>query len=131
MGLDTTHGAFHGSYGAFNRFRKVVARAMGGSFPSHDDQTLDPDHWYWGLGYSAETHPGLNAFLASNDCEGAFPPELCAKIADEIEALLPQIDKFGLGGGHIERDGGYGAVARRYIKGCRDAAAVGETLEYH
>jgi len=35
MGLDTTHDAFHGAYSAFNRFRQIVCRAIGGSFPPH------------------------------------------------------------------------------------------------
>lgn len=150
MGLDTTHDAFSGAYSAFNRFRQKVAQAMGGSFPTHYvygpdgqpipkgdfgllvDETKKPDRFYWGAGYGAETHPGLNAFFLSNDCEGEFPPDLCTKMADEMEALLPAIERLDTpDGGHIGRDGGYVAVTRRFIAGCRAAAEAGEALEFH
>lgn len=143
MGLDTTHGAFHGAYSAFNRFRQIVAKAMGGSYPPHPnplicsdgDVIVDPDNNRFYVPFSWETfqkeRPGLSAFLLSNDCEGEFPPEVCKQMADEIEALLPEIEKEGMGAGHIERDGGYIEVAKRYIAGCRLAYEKNETMEYH
>jgi hypothetical protein len=131
MGLDTTHDAFHGAYSAFNRFRQAVAAAMGGSYPPHAQDGRNPDLWYWGTGYSAESHPGLYEFLAHSDCDGEISPEMCRRVADEMEILLPAIEEHGLGCGHIERDGGYGAVARRFIAGCRRAAEAGEPLGFH
>lgn len=35
MGLDCSHGAFHGAYSAFNRFRQFICAVIGGSFPPH------------------------------------------------------------------------------------------------
>jgi hypothetical protein len=46
MGLDCSHDAFHGAYSAFNSFRKFICKAIGGSFPPHEDKTLDGDSWY-------------------------------------------------------------------------------------
>lgn len=146
MGLDTTHGAFHGAYSAFNRFRQAVAKAMGGSYPPHEnpltcsdgDLIIDPDQskFYvpgnWQI--FQKERPGLTAFLLSNDCEGEFSPETCKQMADEIEALLPEIQKLDEteeNWGHISRDGGFGSVAKRYIEGCRLAYNSNETLEYH
>lgn len=131
MGLDVSHDAFSGAYSAFNRFRQAVAKATGGSFPYHDDPKLDPNMWYAGDGMSPETHPGLWAFFTHSDCDGDIPPDLCAKLADELDAILPALELHGAGGGHIERDGGYAAVARRFIKGCREAHAAGEPLRFH
>lgn len=130
MGLDTTHDAFSGAYSAFNRFRQVVAKAAGGSYPPHDDPKLDEEMWFVGDGFSSETHPGLFEFLNHSDCDGDIAPEVCAKLADEMEALLPKIESFGEGVGHIERAGGYGGVTRRWIAGCREAAAANEPLEF-
>lgn len=129
MGLDISHDAFSGGYMAFNRLRSAIVTAMGGSYPPHDDKTLERDKWYWGDGYGAETHPGLMEFLAHSDCDGEISPELAGKAADEIEALLPKIPEGG--GGHLERVGGYRGAARVLIEGFRRAAAAGEQIEFH
>ncbi len=138
MGLDCSHDAFHGAYSAFNRFRQTVANAMGGSFPPHtegrldnDGKPFDRDMWYWGDDYAEETHPGLAVFMCHSDCDGEISPSNCLLVANDLESLLPAIDAQGLGVGHIEHQGGYGAVARKFIAGCRAAAAAGETLDFH
>jgi hypothetical protein len=136
MGLDVSHDAFSGAYSSFNRFRQAVAKAMGGSFPPHeteyheDGDNLEPDMWYWGTDYGPETHPGLSVFLSHSDCDGEISSDDCVKVANEIEALLPKLEAMGIGSGHIERDGGYGAVARKFIAGCKDAAESGEPLVF-
>lgn len=145
MGLDTTHDAFSGAYSAFNRFRRVVAKAMGGSYPPHDnplicadgDVIVDPDNGRFYVPYKWEDfqikNPGLSAFLFSNDCEGEFSPETCKQMADELEALLPKIKELedkNPAQGHLERDGGYVGVTKKYIAGCRLAHSLNETLEY-
>lgn len=142
MGLDISHDAFHGAYSAFNRFRQTVAKAIGGSFPFHtpeflaeraaEGQEINPMWWYWGHGYSQETHPGLYEFFMHSDCDGDIGPVACGRIATELEALLPAIEKLDDGGaGHIEHQGGYVAVTRKFIEGCRKAALAGERLEFH
>lgn len=131
MGLDTTHGAFHGAYSAFNRFRQAVCKAMGGSFPPHDNPKLDAESWYVGEGYSEKSHPGLFEFLAHSDCDGYITPGKCRKIAEEMALLLPALDAMGDGGGHIARDGGFGRVARTFIAGCELAAKEGKRLGFH
>ena len=130
MGLDVSHGAFSASYGAFNRFRKAVAKAWGGSYPPHDDESLDDSRWYCGEGTRLEDCPGLVEFFNHSDCDGEISPETCRRVADDLERLLPGIDAAGIGAGHIERDGGYGVVARQFIAGCRAAADAGEPLVF-
>ncbi|HQM37592.1 MAG TPA: hypothetical protein PLN64_01590 [Candidatus Bipolaricaulis anaerobius] len=132
MGLDISHDAFCGPYSAFNRFRQAIAAAVGGSFPPHDDESLDPDAIYWPDDFES-TNPGLVEFLIHSDCDGDIEPGQCALIAGELEALLPAIEKLGgkYGGGHIARGGGLTAVVERFIRGCRDAAEAGEPLEFY
>ncbi len=131
MGLDVSHDAFHGAYSSFNRLRGAVAKAAGGSFPPHDDLSLDQSQWYWeGDIYSHTSHPGLSEFLMHSDCDGQIEPELLNDVAHDLEMLLPAVTLMGIGAGHIERDGGYGAVLERFITGCKAAAAAQEPLEF-
>lgn len=129
MGLDVSHDAFHGAYSAFHRFRKVACEATGGKWP---DAMATDGHgrWTFGEGYTNDTHPGLYEFFCHSDCDGEISPDVAFRIADEMESLLPAIDAQGSGAGHIERFGGYGGVARRFIAGCRAAHAANEPLHF-
>lgn len=131
MGLDCSHGAFHGAYSAFNRFRQAVASAAGGSYPPHDNDALDQNRWYAGNWKNPE-RPGLTEFFNHSDCDGKIAPALCAVIADEIEALLPEIARQAprFDGGHIDREGGMYQVAKNFIAGCREAASLAEPLTF-
>lgn len=158
MGLDCSHDAFSGAYSAFNRLRQEVCRATGGSFPPHWLYTEDGsllrdkdgcviyDHeladgswyfelaggsWFFGEGYDPKTHPGLMEFLSHSDCDGEISPEMCTKVADELEALLPKVEALNsVASGHLARNGGYVSVLQQFIKGCREAADAGEPLEF-
>jgi hypothetical protein len=139
MGLDTTHGAFHGAYSAFNRLRQAVCRAAGGSFPPHDlpddfpphrleCETTKRDWFYLPDEVTREAWPGLYAFLSHEDCDGVLTPLQCAQVAGDLEKLLPALEGFPPAGGHLSD--GYAAVTRRFVEGCRLAASRGETLEF-
>lgn len=135
MGLNCSHDAFRGAYSSFSRLREFIAKSIGGSYPPHKDDSLNPGMWYWGEGYSLESHPGLYEFLTHSDCDGEISPEMCVHVADELEAVLPMVEemeaKEGPGAGHIFRDGGYTAVTKRFIQGCRQAAEANEPLIFH
>ncbi len=131
MGLNCTHGAFDGAYSAFNRFRQAVAQAAGGSFPPHDDPSLDHGSWFVeGDDYSQETHKGLWLFLNHSDCDGDLSPRECELVAQDLSFLMPFIST-GDGGGHLSRMGGYRGAAKRFIDGCNAAVMAGERLEFH
>lgn len=133
MGLDTTHGAFHGAYSAFNNFRRFLCKSIGGSFPPHDDKELLDGYWYFGEGYSTESHPGLTEFFKHEDCEGEIDPEMCKIVADELEDILPKVEELARtepSYGHILRDGGWLAATQRFINGCRLAYERNEPLEF-
>lgn len=124
MGLSVSHGAFEGGYSAFNRFRAIIAMAMGGSWPPHKDKTLNEDEWYYDeTRFSKKTHPGLFELMCHSDCDGYITYGKCKKVADDLEALLPVIEQIQkhieLDNKHIENQGGYIAVTKRFIEGCR------------
>ena len=137
MGLEISHGAWQGAYSAFNRLRQAICKAAGGHFPPHpkgatlpNGEPMLPDYYYLDDEYEA-AHPGLSAFLRSNDCGGVeFPPEVAAKIADDLELLLPALSEAGKDNEYLERRGGYHGATKRYIEGRREAAAKGEPLVY-
>lgn len=139
MGLDTTHNAFHGSYIAFNCFRKAVAAAAGGSYPPHDPSLRDAngkplrdDMWYFDNDItSREKNPGLAIFLSHSDCDGFLTPSECQIIADEIEALLPIIDEQDIYTSDPKISRGWTSnTARKWINGCRLAARKQENLYF-
>ena len=130
MGLDVSHDAFSGPYSAFNRFRQAVAKAMGGSYPDHEDKSLEPNLWYWGPGYNADRNPGLHEFFNHSDCDGQIHWRTCGELAEELVSLLPKLDEMGMGSGRIADAGGYGAVARCFIAGCKLAFDRKEDMEF-
>jgi hypothetical protein len=123
---------------------------MGGSFPPHwkynesgdieiDDgglatrnTELEDGFWYSGDGYDEESHPGLYEFLKHSDCDGEISPEMCAKVADELEAILPKVESLNSKAyGHIAASGGYSSTLKQFIAGCRAAALAGEPLKFY
>lgn len=143
MGLDTSHDAFHGAYSAFNSLRQEVAAVIGGSYPPHwlrsfngdpamderghvlTDLTLDRERIY----YPDDIGDGMREFLMHSDCDGDISPEMCVKVADDLEAILDRMPEGGHG--HIAARGGYREVLRKFIAGCRAAAAEGVPLGFH
>lgn len=134
MGLDTSHDAFHGSYSAFNCLRQEVAHAVGGSYGPHwlrnyhgqlardrdgyliRDTSLDDSMVYLPVEITPDAYPGLLEFLRHSDCDGEISPEMCAKVADDLESLLPECEcREALG---------------RFIAGCRAAAKEGVPLTF-
>ena len=150
MGLDCSHDAFHGAYSAFNRLRQFVCAATGGSFPPHwvygqggeimkDERgatryhsEIPGDSFQCGEDFPRSEWEGLYEFLMHSDCDGEISPEMCIKVADDLERLLPKMEalrwqEFG----HIAAQGGFVEVVRKFIAGCRDAASAGEPLDFH
>ncbi|MGD1416469.1 hypothetical protein [Bacillus stercoris] len=133
MGLDTTHNAFHGAYSSFNNFRRFLLKSIGGSYPPHENKELMDGYWYFGDGYSTETHKGLAEFFGHSDCDGEISPEMCKIVADELEAILPQVEELAKAEqsyGYTLRDGGWIAVTKQFIEGCRLAHERNEPLEF-
>lgn len=123
MGLNCSHDAFDGAYSAFHSFRGAVCVAAGGVWDKNGQWEILEDIY--------NANAGLVEFLNHSDCDGEISPEMCLKIADNLENLLPIIEANDNGGnGHIARAGGFAAVTRKFINGCREAAKLGEPLEF-
>jgi len=139
MGLDCSHGAFNGAYSSFNRFRKFIVAATGGSWPPHAPGFALSDNMYRvgatedDADYAREDWPGLYELLDHSDCDGEIAPEMCTKVADDLERLMPAFEdlehRTEPAGGHLQHTGYVGAI-RKFIAGCRLAAASDEPLEF-
>lgn len=134
MGLDTSHGCWHGAYSVFTRWRHELARAAGYQVARleghiHDTTLIDWGHIvdknYYGDWDVLPTDP-LILLIAHSDCEGVIHQAHAALLADRLTELLPLLD--GDGGGHI---GDYRTKTQQFIDGLRDAVAKGEDIEFH
>lgn len=128
MGLDTTHGCWNGAYGAFFRWRKIIADAANIPYPDPIELLQKSDAWEKYEGW-LRTNPDseLGFLLAHSDCEGSIPAEMCFPLADALEELLVKIAPELDGGGHV------GNVRRKtetFIRGLRLAGSLGEDVEF-
>lgn len=112
MGLDTSHDAWHGPYSSFQRWRREIAELAG--LPPLDQM----DGFCSGTGISWKgIKTPLVYLLNHSDCDGQISAKRCAKIADELEALLPKMKDLDT----IEK-------TQQFIEGCRLAASKNEPL---
>ncbi len=141
MGLDVSHDAWRGSYGAFNRFRQALAKVIGGSFPPHDPEwvkeceaeegePVNHEWWYWEPDdFPEEHHHAAKVFLCHSDCDGEISPEDCIKVAAWLRWAAEQLTDEG--SGHLTRMGGYAGAAIRFAEGAERAAEAGEPLQFY
>ena len=156
MGLDCSHDAWHGAYGAFMRWRQKIAEVSGlpplelmegfyaplsttGATLYHGMNTNVP-------AYGSESRPflanlddrlpimwdclkpsPLHELLYHSDCDGDIPAERCGPIADALEALIPMLPDEEAAG-HI---GHWRKKTQQFVDGLRAAAAAGEPLDFH
>jgi hypothetical protein len=124
MGLEISHDAFHGSYSRFNLFRAAVCTAIGGEWPMFNRiRTADPEPIILPKDFE-HNHPGLYAFFMHSDCDGEISPEMCAKIADELQSLLPILRS-------IPSPDNVVGITQIFILGCRAAALCNQALIFH
>lgn len=142
MGLDTSHGCWHGSYGAFSRWRDAVAAAAGYLFEKNEHgQDIVALDWgsiqreigddllgRWSfMPRRVDGSPDpLIVLLAHQDCGGEIQEDMCAPLADRLEELLPLLPNEG--GGHLSA--GIPRVTQQFIAGLRRASSAGEAVEF-
>lgn len=153
MGLATTHNAFQGPYSSFDKLRTfLMEKVLGGKWPSKIGVGTNILTWLdaditWPEGITEDTFPGLYLFFYHSDCDGFFTPNECTLIANDLETLLdktqeieikeypwvvpwvapwvaPWHNPFFLQYSHFGK-------LKQFIEGCRLAASLNETLEFH
>ena len=147
MGLDTTHGCWHGAYSAFMRWRQKIAAVAGLPPLMLMDGFFDRGSYSDPFARMAKNYPNiaegyydslpirwdalkpdvLHVLLHHSDCDGDIAHEHCGPIADRLDELLQLLPK-GDGGGHI---GNWRDKTQCFIDGLRAADEAGESVEFH
>jgi hypothetical protein len=138
MGLDTTHDAWHGPYGAFSRWRSELVRAAGyqvvptttadgwptDDYPDlpgwDDDLTLAEVSGTW----KRKMPDPLIYLIWHSDCDGRLLAAQMRPLADRLEELLPKLDD----------ESGYLSMRKRtqqFIDGLRLAISEKKPLGFH
>lgn len=153
MGLDTSHGCWHGAYSAFARWRSKLAEVAGyppldlmdGFYAPNELWAMpkggpmlrsDDDGWSYRMKQIFAQLPikwdrfqndPLTKLLYHSDCDGKLDAGDCGPIADRLTELLPLLPTEA-DGGHI---GDWHEKTQTFIDGLRRAAAAGEDVEFH
>lgn len=148
MGLNISHGTWKGAYSAFMRWRKEIAKAIGmpplelmdGFYDevpftmidikmgrnTVDTHMLDSIRSQMPIKWESLKRHDLHILLNHSDCDGYITAKQAAKIANELEKLLPKIEGIDLGG-HI---GDMKVKTQLFIDGCRLAHSKNESLKF-
>lgn len=127
MGLDCSHGAWHGAYSAFMTWRTYICDVAGlGNLLDYEGYKgfggTDPN----GIEISSIKDEGLRILIDHSDCDGEFTPEECKLVADSLSLLIPKIS--GDLGGHI---GDVRQKTQQFIDGCLLAHSLNENLIFN
>lgn len=154
MGLDTSHDCWHGSYGSFMVWRMAIAKAAGvplALMQGFFDWEIDDDDrnhalalvgsnrfeiWMYGcvkacagnvpIQWESLRPDVIHTLLHHSDCDGELLPEHHVALADRLEELIPALpsDWNGHAGWHEQR-------TRQFVAGLREAAKLGEPVDFH
>jgi len=153
MGLDTSHGAWHGAYSAFMTWREKISevagypplRLMEGFYDTNSTNPFSLLEYTYPNGDELDMYQireikkqlpikwnnfkntPLLYLLTHSDCDGSLTYGQCKGIADELEKLLPLLPDEDAGG-HI---GNWRAKTQTFIDGCRLAYSKKEKLKFH
>lgn len=119
MGLDTSHGCWHGPYSAFMRWREHLNHAIRGNGITRED--LDQA---WREGFYADQSKPINVLMNHSDCDGIIQADVCGPLADALQGLLDT---------NMPARAMYDEArpaTERFIAGLRRAAAAGEDVEF-
>lgn len=132
MGLDTTHDAWHGSYGTFSQWRNDIAVAAG---IIQKDELLyrnAPIEWdnfktdYMGR-WTEDPEDVIWVLLAHSDCDGHIKKRFLLPLADRLEGLLDSLDSPSHPQDWYRPHG----RAKQFIAGLRLAASENKKVKFH
>jgi len=148
MGLDISPGVWSGAYGAFSRWRHMLAEAAGYevaevvteviSSPGRMDYKstrptvlidwghIKPENYEGVWAKADEPADPLILLIAHSDCDGHLTPRHARLLADRLEELLPLLPDEIMPG-HI---GDLHAKTRIFIDGCRAAHKANQRLRF-
>lgn len=138
MGLDVSHGCWHGGYGAFSRWRDQLAMTAGYEFAQHEGEfkafpVVDWEKYHADLEngplmgiWDKTPEDPLLVIIVHSDCDGIIQHAQTKPLADRLAQLLPLLPE-GEGGGHI---GDWRAKTQRFIDGLLSAHESGEDVEF-
>lgn len=137
MGLDTTHDCWHGSYGAFGRWRTAVAVAEGFSTERTEwgsETYVFPRDQFSAGNYAGEWDPlpddPLMILLVHSDCDGIIHWEHAGLLADRLERVVPKLPAIPeIVYGSYPPD--WRGAAEQFVAGLRAAHAAHEDVDFH
>lgn len=140
MGLDTSHGCWHGSYSSFSIFREALARAaewpadgpeegFEASGGSRINWASLPDGWVMGEGWESVPEDPLVILMAHSDCDGVLPVFALTPLADRLQELRPIVYEAAM---HFAPDRAefMPELLDQFVRGLRLAAARGEPVVF-
>lgn len=144
MGLWASHGCWDGAYGAFQRWRRNLARVAGYKIaePSAEDRAAGylggpyvdidwdvfEDKNYQGEWDSPPGDDPLLFLIVHSDCDGVIHPAQGIHIARRLEQLFPLLDDMP----DVDRDHIQWMQdrTRQFIDGLRSAASAEEDVKF-
>lgn len=130
MGLDTSHGCWHGAYSSFTRWRLYLRQCAGlppfGVEQLHDVMFRGAPLPEW---YAGSPEDPLHGLLMHSDCDGEISVAEQLPLAARLEELAEKMPVCEGAGGHIFPD--MKSVTLRFAAGLRAANAAGEPVKFH
>ncbi len=134
MGLDTTHGCWHGPYSQFMRWREwlnlFIMKERGEAGDDAAKQigylgaTREAIDKAWAEGHYEDQSIPINVLMMHSDCDGEIPADVCGPLADALEGLLRYMPESGI---YDEKR----PATLRFIGGLRLAASKNEPVGFH
>lgn len=130
MGLSVSHDAFQGPYSAFHAWRIKIALAAGLYLELMEGYSgRDVTRFPFPLRWSLLEYDVLHVLLRHSDSDGDIAPDVCMRLADRLEQLLPALPDATLDE-DFRRDH-WRTQTRQFIEGLRLAASRNQMLEFH
>lgn len=144
MGLDTSHGCWHGSYSSFATWRNYLATEflgdlgytvthaeIGDSYefpperiPVQDATDGYPNSVYLG-DWESDPLDIIDVLMIHSDCEGEIPHRFTGPLAARLDGFRQQMTA------ETDPDGYLRAATTRFVNGLLDACARGEAVDFH
>jgi hypothetical protein len=122
MGLDTSHGCWHGPYSRFRRFRRALAKAAWGTnLDDYEGFQDEPNEN--ARSFADHASDPLVQLIDHSDCDGELAIDVLLPLAARLDELAPKLKHLA--------DSDFMERAMQFADGLREAASRGEPVEFH